>query len=203
MLDTQAPFFHNQYALSKWTQEQQTFIAAKNEGLKAVVLRFFNAYGEGEFYSPYRSVVCLFCYRLMFGMPIDVYKNYHRVFMHVDDWAHTVANVAERFDKLPRGNRPSGVPVYNIGGTEYRSIEELVAIIQRSLPYSEFEDTINYLEREAHNVTNKRPDLVHATHDLGHNPVITLEEGVERTIDWMHLVYGRTGHAKLEFPTAA
>src|SRR6185437_12857276 len=41
-LDVYAPKFHNQYALSKWTQERQIFIAAKNNGLKSVVLRFFN-----------------------------------------------------------------------------------------------------------------------------------------------------------------
>jgi dTDP-glucose 4,6-dehydratase len=189
-LDTQAPLFHNQYALSKWAQEQQTFLAAKNDGLKAVVLRFFNSFGPGEFYSPYRSVVCLFCYRLMFGIPIDVYKNYHRVFMYVDDWANTVANVAERFDTLPKGNRPSGVPVYNIGGTEYRNIEELVAIVQKLLPVSEFTQTINYFEQEAHNVTNKRPDLFLATRDLGHNPVVSLEDGVEKTIEWLKKTYG-------------
>lgn len=180
------PNFHNQYALSKWTQEQQTFIAVRNEGLKAVVLRFFNAYGEGEYYSPYRSVVCLFCFRILAGLPITVYKDYHRVFMHVDNWATTVANVADRFDSLePRcGFNPT--PIYNIGGTEYRSVEDLANVISN---VSGVPADINLVEKEDHNVTNKCPSVSLAVRDLSHNPTITLETGVARTIDWMRGVY--------------
>lgn len=192
-LDTFAPEFYNEYALSKWAQERQAFIAAKNDGLKAVVLRFFNAYGEGEFYSPYRSVVCLFCYRLLHGLPITVYRNYHRVFMHVDDWAHTVANVSERFDTLPaQPSNQSGVPVLNVGGTEYRSVEELVEVILKHFPgpdRARAERLITYKDKEIANVTNKRPDISLAAQYLDHNPTIKLEEGVARTIAWMEKTY--------------
>lgn len=185
-LDDKVPVYHNEYALSKWMQEQQVFVAAKNEGLQAVVLRFFNAYGPGEHYNDYRSVVCLFCHRLMHGMPITVYKNYHRVFMYVDDWARTVANVAERFDNLPKGNRPSGVPVYNIGGSEYRSVEELVDVILKVNGPSK--SVITRLEKEKANVTNKRPDISLAQRDLGHELTVNLEEGVWKTLQWMRNV---------------
>jgi dTDP-glucose 4,6-dehydratase len=169
-------------------QEQQVFVAAKNEGLKAVVLRFFNAYGPGEYYNDYRSVVCLFCYRLMKNLPITVYENYHRVFMYVDDWAKTVANVAERFDSLPAGNRISGVPVYNVGGSEYRSIEELVTVISDQLGGTFSRVTV--LPKEKANVTNKKPDISAAIKDLGHDPSTTLEVGVAFTLEWMKKIYG-------------
>lgn len=196
-LDKYAPAFHNEYALSKWTQERQVFIAAKNEKLPAVVLRFFNAYGPGEYYSPYRSVVCLFAYRLKFGLPITIYRNYHRVFQFVGDWARTVANVAERFDSLPRGigkwfgSRPSTVPVYNIGGVEYRSVEEMAEIILREL--QPIRPQITFIEKESANVTNKRPDISLAQRDLDHDPLTTLEEGVPRTLAWMERVYDSRG----------
>lgn len=186
MLEREVGTFHNEYALSKWAQERQVFIAANNDGLRSVVLRFFNAFGEGEFYTPYRSVVCLFCYRLMFGLPVTVYRNYHRVFMHVDDMMRTLANAAERFDNLPE-------KVYNVGGTEYRSVEELAAIISSKVQ-SNF--SITWADKETANVTNKRPDVSLAVRDLGHDPKITLEEGVMRTISWMREVYDENGQLR-------
>lgn len=210
-LDQYAPAFHNEYALTKWANEKQIHIAAKNRGLDAVVLRFFNAYSEEE-YTPYRSVVCIFIYRLMFGLPITVYRNYHRVFMYVGDWARTTANAAERFDQLPRragfsGNRPGLVPTYNVGGREYCSVEELKDKLLRLLDVQEvrrlagsdaelvrFADghtcEIAYLSREAANVTNKRPDISLAEQDLGHDPKTTLDEGLPLAIAWIRRRYG-------------
>lgn len=198
-LDFHAPHHHNEYALSKWAQERQVFIAAETEGLKAVVLRFFNAYGPGEYYTPYRSVVCLFCYRMLFGIPITVYRNYHRVFLWIGDWARTVANVADRFDRLAQkdlnghlnGTRPCSVPVYNIGGSEYRSVEELAAVVKNVVRRDDWR--IRYADREAANVTNKLPDIAAAVHDLDHDPRVTLEEGVPQTVDWMRRAYGAFG----------
>lgn len=190
LLDDKVGTFHNEYALSKWAQERQVFIAAKNDGLKSIVLRFFNSYGPGEYYTPYRSVVCLFCYRLMFGLPITVYKNYHRVFMYVDDWCRTVANVADRFDSLKH-------QVYNVGGTEYRSVEELARIIQGQLGT---DGTIEWKEKEAANVTNKLPNVDLAALDLGHELRVTLEDGVARIIAWMREVYDEQGRLKSVSP---
>lgn len=183
---TDVPNFHNQYALSKWTQEQQVFIAVRNEGLKAVVLRFFNAYGPGEYYSPYRSVVCLFCFRILAGLPITVYKDYHRVFMYVTDWARTVANVADRFDSLPTRGGFNETPLINVGGTEYRSVEDLANVISR---IARVPADINLLTKEDHNVTNKCPSVDLARQYLDHDPSITLEEGVASTVAWMRETY--------------
>jgi len=204
-LDNHVNAFHNVYALSKWVQERQVMIATKNRGLRAVILRFFNAYGEGEYYSNYRSVVCLFCYRLMHGMPITVYRDYHRVFMHVDDWARTVANVADKFDTLPRGSNFAGVPVYNIGGEEYMSVEEMSQVVLKELNYSSqhnCESIIQYIDQEAANVANKRPDLSLAKRDLDHKCLISLDDGIRRTVKWMQSVYGKKsiGPATLEEP---
>jgi dTDP-glucose 4,6-dehydratase len=104
----------NDYAVTKWVNEIQCMNFEKRFGLPIVRLRFFNAYGPGEYYHHYRSVVCLFCYRALHDLPYTVYKDYHRVFMYIDDFIPTLANVLENF-----------VPgeVYNIGGREYRSVE--------------------------------------------------------------------------------
>ena len=175
------PVFHNEYALSKWTNEKQIQIAIKNRQLSATILRFFNAYGPGESYHPYRSVVCLFIYRLLFGHPITIYRNYHRVFMYVDDWARTVSNVADTYTAYPSGE------IFNIGGLEYRSIEDLHAMLMDCIGQSSSE--VTFLEKEAANVTNKKPDNTKAIQMLGHNPSILLAEGLPLTVEWMKKKY--------------
>lgn len=185
ILLSHVPSFHNEYALTKWTNEKQIDIAVRNDNLKATILRFFNAYGPGEYYTPYRSVVTLFGYRLMKGLPITVYKDYHRVFMYVGDWVRTVANVAERIDVLEKVPQPQRV--YNIGGEEYRSIEELVEMIVERLGGTKSE--ITYLPKEAANIQNKRPSIARAKEVLGHECRVSLAEGLDSTIAWLKEMY--------------
>lgn len=194
-LDKYAPQFHNEYALSKWTNERQIFMAARNEGLKAVVFRFFNAYGPGERYSPYRSVVCLFTYRLLKGLPITVYKNYYRTHMYILDWVKGVANLADDgrlFDLFRRpgswpGSGDSGVPVFNIGGREYESVELLKDKIVDFIGGSKSE--IAYLDAEKANVVSKKPNNYMAQFWLDHDPVTTLDDGLPPTIEWIKKEY--------------
>lgn len=174
-----APYFHNEYALTKWTNERQIFIAEQNQGLKATIFRFFNAYGPGEYYNPYRSVVCLFIYRLLTNQPITVYKNYYRVFMWVGDWVKTVANYA---DNTPIGG------IYNIGGQEYISVEELKDRLLALIPQTKSE--IHYMDSEKANVISKKPYITSAQIVLGHDPKTTLNDGLPLTVEWMRQVYG-------------
>ena len=76
----------NDYAVTKWVNEIQCMNFEKRFESPILRLRFFNAYGPGEYYHNYRSVVCLFCYRALHGIPYTVYKNYHRVFICILFW---------------------------------------------------------------------------------------------------------------------
>lgn len=170
---------HNDYAMTKWVNEIQIMNFERRYGIEAVRCRFFNAYGPGEYYHNYRSVVCLFCYRALHRIPWQVYKGYHRVFMYIDDFIPTLANVSENF-------KPG--EVYNIGGEEFRSVKELSDLV---LDYTNADRSlVEYLSEDKHNTLNKRPDISKAKRDFGHNPKTTLEEGVPKTIEWMKSVYG-------------
>lgn len=170
---------HNDYAMSKWVNEQQIMNMEREAGLACVRVRFFNAYGPGEHYHEYRSVVCLFCYRALKGEPYTVYQNYHRVFMYIDDAVRTLANIAEAF-KAGR--------VYNIGGEEYRSIEDVDSILRLRLG-SSFSSEVRVLPKDGHNTVDKRPSIEAARKDLGHELTVNLEEGIDRTIDWLRKTY--------------
>lgn len=169
----------NDYATTKWVNEIQIMNFEKRLGNECLRLRFFNAYGPGEYYHNYRSVVCLFAYRALHGLPYQVYEGYHRVFMYIDDFIPTLANACDKF---------APGEVYNIGGEEYRSVHELSDLVLRLVGSDDH--LVTYLPEDKHNVLNKRPDITKAKAALGHNPATTLEEGVPRTVAWMKQVYG-------------
>ena len=173
------PFYlSNDYAISKLVNEGQIVNAQKQWGSEIMTLRFFNAYGPGEFYHSYRSVVCLFAYRALKGLPYTVYEGYHRVFQYIDDLVATLARCATRFEP--------GL-IANVGGVEYCSVHELHDLIQRCVPDSTSQ--VTFLPEEKHNVVSKRPALGRARIYLGHDPVVKLEEGVVKTLDWMRRTY--------------
>ncbi len=178
---------HNDYAVTKWVNEVQIMNFEKRYGNQCVRMRFFNAYGPGEYYHNYRSVVCLFGYRALHRMPYEVYEGYHRVFMYIDDFIPTLATVVDNF--------VSG-EVYNIGGEEFRSVRELSDLI---LDHVACDDRlVTYLPEDKHNVQNKRPDISKAKLAFGHNPKTTLEEGIPKTIEWMkHAYYGRSDQDRI------
>lgn len=173
-----APRLTNDYAISKWVNEQQILNAEERHGSEIVRLRFFNAYGPGEYYTPYRSVVCLFCYHALTDQPFDVYRGYKRTFMYIDDFIPTLARVCDNFEPGT---------VYNIGGQDWRSVEDLAKIVLDYIGKSD--DLVNYLGEDEHNTKSKYPDIRYAYHQFGHEPRTILEMGVPDTIDWMRKVY--------------
>ena len=169
---------HNDYATTKWVNEIQIMNFERRYDSPIMRLRFFNAYGPGEFYHHYRSVICLFCYRALFDLPYTVYRGYHRVFMYVDDMIPTLATAVDRF---------APGDVFNVGGREFRSVEFASNLILESL--GKDDSLVEYLPEEEHNVQNKKPDISKAEAVLSHDPVITLEEGIPQTLEWMKSVY--------------
>ena len=168
----------NDYAISKIVNEGQIINARKQWGNQVMTLRFFNAYGPGEHFHAYRSVVCLFAYRALKGLHYDVYEGYHRVFQYVDDLIATLVRAATNFH--------DGETI-NVGGTEFCSVVDLHNEICKHVPGAA--KLARYLPEEAHNVVSKRPDITKARALLGHDPKVTLAQGVPATLEWMSKVY--------------
>lgn len=178
LLEHPQPRLTNDYAISKRVNEDQVRNFADRYGTKTMTLRFFNAYGPGERFHDYRSVVCLFAYRLLTGKPITVFEGYYRVFLYAGDFIPTLANAADNF--------APGETV-NIGGDEYVSVlemaEQLVEIT------GAHPSLINRLPLDKHNVTSKKPDISKAKALLHHTPRTRLAQGLPLTVDWMRKHY--------------
>ncbi|MEM7031276.1 MAG: NAD(P)-dependent oxidoreductase [Chloroflexota bacterium] len=173
----------NDYAITKWVSEMQIMNSADQFGTESVRIRFFNTYGPGEYYSPYRSVVCRFIYSAIHNLPYTVYLDHHRTSTYVVDTARTIANIADNF---------KAGEVYNIAGTEYHDIKELSDTI---LDYLGMDDSlVEYKEAEPFTTKDKKVDAAKAIRDLDHRLTIPLSEGIPKTIDWMKAVYsGQSG----------
>jgi dTDP-glucose 4,6-dehydratase len=168
----------NDYAMTKWVSEMQVVNSAAQHGTESVRVRLFNTYGPGEYYSPYRSVVCRFIYHALIGRPYNVYMGHHRTSTYVTDTVFTLANISERFN--------SG-EVYNIGGGEYHDIKQLSDVILGHL--GKGDELVNYVDTEPFTTKDKKVDTTKAERDLGHDPRVGLEVGVGKTIEWMREEY--------------
>lgn len=194
LLDKFPPQFHNEYALTKYTNERQITMAVRNDSLNAVIFRFFNVYGPPEIFSPYRSVVCQLAYKLLAGLPVTVTKDGYRSHLWIGDWATAVGNLPDELNTMafcapwPGSGQTPYTPVFNIGGDDYTSIEELynmlVEIIDPANPQVTFVDT------EKNNSATKRPDNHLSKEWLSFESKMPLREGLRRTVSFLRAAHG-------------
>jgi len=171
----------NDYAISKWANEMQVRNSTEVFESQTVIIRLFNTYGPGEYYHPYRSVNCKFCYHSLFNLPITVFKGHYRSSTYINDCVRTIANITDNF--IPGR-------VYNIGSDQFHDIETLAEIIWK---YTKADlNLIEYKESEMLTTKIKRVDISLSVQELDHKQSIFLEEGVKMTIDWMKDYYRLT-----------
>lgn len=168
----------NDYAMTKRVNEMQIRNSAIQYETESVIVRLFNTYGPGEKYSPYRSVNCRFLYSALKGLPFTVYTGHHRTSTYISDLTAAIANISTNF-------KPG--EIYNIGGTQYHSIEELADIIIKVTGADP--NLVSYKESEILTTKSKIVDTTKAQRDLNLQNTIELEEGVRLTSEWMKQYY--------------
>jgi dTDP-glucose 4,6-dehydratase len=168
----------NDYAISKWANELQIKNSIIFNNSKTVIVRLFNVYGPGEFYHPYRSAYCKFCYHAIKEIPITVYRGHQRSCLYIDDAVRTIANIADNF---------IAGRIYNISGNESHNME---TVAQIAWDYTGApKELIIYKDNEKATTKLKIPDATLAKQELKHKQTILLNEGLRKTIDWMKDYY--------------
>jgi dTDP-glucose 4,6-dehydratase len=168
----------NDYAMTKWVNEMQIRNSALQYGTESVVVRLFNTYGPGEYYSPYRSVNCRFLYCALHGLPWTVFRGHSRTSTFLADTVRTVANISDNF-------KPG--ETYNIGGTDLHTIEELSDVILKVTGASP--SLVHHRDSEILTTKLKQVDTSKSQRDLDHRNSFSLEDGMSITADWMRSVY--------------
>jgi nucleoside-diphosphate-sugar epimerase len=168
------------YAAAKAVDEHLAFAYA-GQGLRASVVRYFNAYGPGIDRAGDASVLAVFLRHALAGEPIPLHGTGRqtRCFTYVSDTVRGTVLAAA----VPEARGQ----VFNIGTPAETSIGDLAGMIVaavgsrspvRRTPYEAvygagFED-----------IPRRMPDISRARQVLGWEPRVSLEEGLKRTIAW-------------------
>mgnify|MGYP001452209728 FL=1 len=165
----------NDYAMSKRVNEMQVHNSRSQFGTNTVMVRFFNTYGPGEWYHPFRSVNCLFTYNLLHKKPITVFKGHSRTSTYIYDSVRTLANIADNF---------IDGETYNIASDQEHTIENLAELLVK---YTKADPAlVDYREHsEVLTTKHKHVDASKSVRDLDHKNTVSLEEGVWETVQWM------------------
>jgi len=168
----------NDYAMSKWVNEMQVRNSAQQYGTESVVVRLFNTYGPGEYYSPYRSVNCRFLYCALTNTPWTVFRGHSRTSTFLADTVRTLVNITDNF---------KAGETYNIGGNDLHTIEELSDVVIKVTGASP--SLVRYCDAEILTTKDKRVDISKSVRDLDHRNTISLEKGMRLTAEWIRSVY--------------
>ena len=170
----------NDYAITKWAGELMCMNSANMFGTETVRVRPVNCYGPGEHFTPYRGFIPKFIYHALHDKPYVVYQGHKRIIDYVEDTARTFANIVDNF--IPG-------EAYNVAGKPdwERDIKEYSDIILNTV--GKDDSNVTYEEAEPFTTNIKTIDCSKAIKDLKHDPKITPEEGIRKTVEWMKWYY--------------
>lgn len=164
------------YAVAKAAVEQDLRIARETFGLRSIVFRPHNVYGEGQNVGDrYRNVVGIFMNRILRGEPLAIFGDgtQTRAYTHVSDVAPAIAASVERPEAYGQ--------VFNVGADQPFTVNELGAAVSRAMGVA---------FRPQYLPARFEAPHVHASHQkaralLGYQARVGLEEGVGRMAAWV------------------
>ena len=170
----------NDYAITKWAGELMCMNSATMFGTETVRVRPVNCYGPGEHYTPYRGFIPKFIYHALHNKPYTVFKGHKRIIDYVEDSCRTWANIVDNF--IPG-------EAYNVAGRPEweKEIKEYSDLILKEVGMDD--SLATYKEVEPFTTKIKAMDFSKAVRDLKHDPNVTPEEGIKRTVEWMKSIY--------------
>lgn len=165
------------YAVSKHTNEEYAKVFARLYAMEVVGLRYFNVFGPRQTpEGPYAAVIPKFISALMQGKPASIYGDgtNTRDFTYVDNVVH--ANLL----CMEKAALPKGI-VMNIacGGTI--SVNDIYRHIATALGSDQ---KPAYLPQRPGEIKNSYADISVASSQINYSPVVSLQEGLHRTVQW-------------------
>jgi len=169
------------YAGSKAASELYVRGFEKTEGLKMVIIRPFNAYGEFMRSDTYAAALPNFYNRISKNLPPIIHGTgkQTRDFTYVDD-------ITEGMVLADQTTAALGETI-NIGqGKEYKILKIALATVKKYREATGKKVTMKfkYQKPRKGDVMRHCSDISHARKVLGYKPKITLEEGISRYVNW-------------------
>ena len=169
------------YGIAKLTIEKYIHLYYQLHGLPYVILRLSNPFGERQAVNTAQGAVAVFLYKALKGEEIEVWGDgsVTRDYIYIQD-------VVDAFTLAMNHKEKSGL--FNIGSGLGLSLNEVIAEIELLLGR---EVKKRFMPPRKFDVPITRLDINRAKNILGWHPQVTFQEGLRRTLQWMH------GHLKL------
>lgn len=157
------------YALSKMSAEHYAILAHGLWKVPTICLRYFNVYGWPMEHNEYTGVISIFFDRLAKGQPLTIYGDgeQYRDFVHVSD----VVQANLRAAALGKPGR-----VFNVGGGTKATIRDLA---ETMIEITGIEVPVESLDFRPGEVRRSVADVSRARRELGYEPLVDLEAGLE------------------------
>ncbi|RKY30480.1 MAG: nucleoside-diphosphate-sugar epimerase [Candidatus Omnitrophota bacterium] len=165
------------YAISKKEQEEMSMLIGKTYGIPVVSLRFFNVYGPRQSLSnPYTGVCAIFLSRIKNNKPPVIYEDglQTRDFIWVGDIVRACILCME--------NEKANFEIFNVGTGKPVSIRKIATTIA-SLLNKKIKPEITYKFRKG-DIRHCYADIRKIKKLLGFAPQVSLEEGLNKLINW-------------------
>src|SRR3989344_7652078 len=174
--ESMAPDPEDPYGISKFAVELDLRSASDMFGLKYVVIRPHNIYGERQNISdPYRNVIGIFMNRILHGKPPLIYGDgkQTRAFSYISDVAPCIAKAP--FIKSAENQ------IINLGSGKMYSLNELAKMVSEAMssPISAVHAPPRYEVKHAYCTTEKSERI------LGFKENVPLSEGTKRIAEWI------------------
>ncbi len=183
------------YAATKKSNELMAHTYSHLFGVPCTGLRFFTVYGP---WGRPDMALFLFTKAILEDRPIDVFNHgrMKRDFTYVDD---IVGGVVRILDRPPMGDTgwsgtapdpsSSGAPykLYNIGNNAPVGLMAFIEAVEKALGK---EAKKNFLPMQPGDVPATWADVDDLVQDLGYSPKMSIQDGVERFVDWYLGFYG-------------
>lgn len=176
--ETQPAIPRSPYAVSKLAAEHYCRVYAELYHLETVALRYFNVFGPRQRPdSAYAAVIPLFIDALLTNRPPVVHGDggQSRDFTFVDDTV--AANLAAA---TALAERCSG-HVYNVAGGRSITLMELLDQLGDLL---DVHPEPTFTAARAGDVRRSRADIAAARRDLGYRALVSVSDGLARTVAW-------------------
>jgi nucleoside-diphosphate-sugar epimerase len=164
------------YALQKAIGEEYLKLFTTLYGLETVTTRYFNVFGPRQDpSSAYSGVISVFATALLDDRSPTIYGDGEQT----RDFTY-VANVVDGVLRACEAPGASG-EIINVATGGRISLNELFRTMRRMIGASA---EPRYAEPRAGDVRDSQADIAKAKRLLGYEPIVSFEDGLQRTVDW-------------------
>nr|WP_263327392.1 NAD-dependent epimerase [Neobacillus sp. Marseille-Q6967] len=176
------------YAATKKANELMAHTYSHLYDLPTTGLRFFTVYGPWG--RPDMSYF-KFTKAILNGKPIQVFNsgNMMRDFTYIDDIVEGILRLIEKKPdriQLPEVSSNAPCKIYNIGNNQPVELMHFISVLEEKIGKKAIKE---FLPMQAGDVPATYADVEDLEKDIGFKPKTSIEEGLEKFVDWYKKYY--------------